>query len=513
VVQGGRPGVAWLHTWAGLVVGWLLYAIFLTGTISFYRQEISQWMRPELPLSASIDSAASADLAIQRLQTSGAGAERWRIELATNRIPQIETYMWRKEGPAPHFMHEMLDPSTGHVSPARATLGGDLLYYFHFDLQMPSIWGRLIVGFAAITMLVTLISGIVTHRRFFRDFFAFRPRSAPRRAWLDAHNAFGVLVLPFHFVITYTGLITLMFLYMPWGIKAAYPTRPDTFYAEAHMNMALPPVIGAAPLTAIAPLIKQAQSQWGGGSVGVIEIYRPGDANALIELTRNDSETLSFQHDRLQFEGASGKPVSKIAPSAAEATRMVFYGLHISRFANPYLRPFLFACGLAATGMIATGLLLWSVRRQTASRRFGHGLVDRLNTGTIVGLPIAIACYFCANRLLPAGLHTRLVTETMLFFLAWLAAFIFACLCPRRIAWPAMLWIAAFAFMMVPILNALTTNHGLIRSLAQEDGVFAGFDLAMIFIGLTFAAIALKPHRKRAPNAPPASAEQSEFAA
>ena len=46
--EGFRQAMSWLHTWAGLVLGWLLFAIFLTGTLSFFRAEFSLWMRPEL---------------------------------------------------------------------------------------------------------------------------------------------------------------------------------------------------------------------------------------------------------------------------------------------------------------------------------------------------------------------------------------------------------------------------------------------------------------------------------
>ncbi len=51
-------------------------------------------------------------------------------------------------------------------------------------------------------LLIALISGIVTHRRIFADFFTFRPRRALPRATLDVHNLSGVLTLPFHVVIT-----------------------------------------------------------------------------------------------------------------------------------------------------------------------------------------------------------------------------------------------------------------------------------------------------------------------
>ena len=46
---GIRQTMSDLHIWTGLLVGWLLYAMFLTGTVAYFRDETSQWMRPELP--------------------------------------------------------------------------------------------------------------------------------------------------------------------------------------------------------------------------------------------------------------------------------------------------------------------------------------------------------------------------------------------------------------------------------------------------------------------------------
>ena len=43
-----RLSMIWLHTWIGLLPGWLLYAIFLTGTLSVFEHEIDTWMQPEL---------------------------------------------------------------------------------------------------------------------------------------------------------------------------------------------------------------------------------------------------------------------------------------------------------------------------------------------------------------------------------------------------------------------------------------------------------------------------------
>lgn len=96
-------------------------------------------------------------------------------------------------------------------------MGGDFFYRFHFQFHhLPITWGRCLAGLAAMFMLVGIISGIITHKKIFADFFTFRWGKG-QRSWLDAHNGLSVLALPFHLMITYTGLVTLMALYMPWG--------------------------------------------------------------------------------------------------------------------------------------------------------------------------------------------------------------------------------------------------------------------------------------------------------
>ncbi|MBK1673676.1 hypothetical protein CKO35_10220, partial [Ectothiorhodospira shaposhnikovii] len=61
---------------------------------------------------------------------------------------------------------------------------------------------------------------------------------------------------------------------------------------------------------------------------------------------------------------------------------------------------------------------------------------------------------------------------------------------PRARAWVEQCWLAAAAFALLPVLNALTTDRHLGQSLPEGDWVMAGFDLAMLGLGGTFAAIA-----------------------
>ena len=64
-----RQSMSWLHTWSSLILGWLLYAIFVTGTLSFFQNEISIWMKPELHQSLNNHNPVQqTELALNYLQ-------------------------------------------------------------------------------------------------------------------------------------------------------------------------------------------------------------------------------------------------------------------------------------------------------------------------------------------------------------------------------------------------------------------------------------------------------------
>lgn len=140
---------------------------------------------------------------------------------------------WVPDHETPGEVAEATLDGNGVPVHARETRGGNFLYRLHFDLYaMPVIFARYLVGVAAMLMLIALVSGIIIHKRIFADFFLLRFGKG-QRSWLDAHNVTSVLALPFHLMITYTGLVTLATLYMPWAVAANYASE-DSFYAAAY---------------------------------------------------------------------------------------------------------------------------------------------------------------------------------------------------------------------------------------------------------------------------------------
>ena len=91
---GFRQANAWLHTWAGLLLGWLLYAVFLTGTLSFFQEEITFWMKPEQH-AATPDNQTPQRLA-QRMQTLAPDAAQWTITLPSERnsAARAQWFVW-----------------------------------------------------------------------------------------------------------------------------------------------------------------------------------------------------------------------------------------------------------------------------------------------------------------------------------------------------------------------------------------------------------------------------------
>ncbi len=85
--------MAWLHAWSGLVVGWILFAVFVTGTASYYRAEISQWMRPELRYGRTFgpdEMAATAERGVAYLREHAGGARTWFITLPRPEMPLLD---------------------------------------------------------------------------------------------------------------------------------------------------------------------------------------------------------------------------------------------------------------------------------------------------------------------------------------------------------------------------------------------------------------------------------------
>lgn len=511
-----RQSMAWLHTWSGLLLGWLLYAVFFTGTLSFFRDEINDWMRPEL--HRSVPSPDAWQRLFDGMARIAPGASSWTLDLADSRHLAVWA-SWTRPGASggrKAVQQADLDAGSGEVLHPRATSGGDFFYNFHFRLYgIPRGLGRWIVGLATMVMLVALVSGVITHKRIFVDFFTFRPRKGPR-SWLDAHNALAVLALPFHLVMTFSGLLLLMSTLIPWGAQALFQGDSQRFRADLNRSNVTGHEIASArgdvalgqtaAYTPLGPLLAQANQAWPRG-IGSIGLDQPGTAGALIVLRERAASRLTAPMTAsrgLVFDAWTGQRVGQIdvAPRApAEVFYQFMQAVHLGRFADPALRWLLFLSGVLGTLMAGTGLVLFVIKRRPDRMKKGytpggHRLVEVLNVAAIAGISVATAAYFWANRVIPGDAPQRAEAEIAVFFSAWAFCLLHATLRPHRRAWLEQLAFASAAILLLPILNWATGGTPLPQAIARGQWGLAGFDLAVIVIGSihSYAAWAVYRH-------------------
>jgi uncharacterized iron-regulated membrane protein len=469
--------LSWLHTWSGLIFGWLLFTIFLTGTLAVFDKEIDEWMRPEIP-SHSLDQNAAAQRALDYLQANHADARIWNIGLPSERSPNLTV----SAGEQRRGAGTTLDPHSGQPLDVRETAGGSFFFRFHFTLNLPRNIGIWAVGLAAMAMLVALVSGIVIHKKFFKEFFTFRPAKG-QRSWLDAHNASAVLVLPFHLMITYTGLVIFYLIYMPAAMDALFDgdrnalnravrgtpaeqhaapgNRPDP-EGRSQSRTAPEP----AALTALASVLAEAESKM--GPVSGLSIQNPGRSDARIEvrpILGNRIELTKGQS--MLFDGVTGKVLREPSESRPSLlTQKVMSGLHFGQFGGYPMRWLYFLCGMASCAMIATGLVLFTVKRRRRHDNEGavgallYHAAERLNVAVVAGLALACVALLWANRLLPVELAQRSGWEVRVFFLVWLISLGHAIIRPRLSAWREQLGLGALLCIGLPLVNQLGISHG-----------------------------------------------------
>lgn len=536
--EGFRQAMSWLHTWAGLILGWLLFAIFLTGTLSFFRSEFNLWMHPEMHglLHTEAADAQVAQKSLDALRRQSPGVTQWIMHLPDERDPAVNL-LWHSTGTS-RFETLRMNPQTGEAIDVRQTMGGDFFYRFHFELRTAqkgrwTIEGRWVVGVATMLMFVALITGVITHRRIFKDFFTFRPAKGGQRAWLDAHNVTGVLVLPFYLMITFSGLMIFHTLYLPAGIATAYQTEngvdSNAYFAdlqgekaESRSRRGAGDKVEPLPAIALQPILDEARARWDGGRIGSLQARRGATGRAVVEVTRHEGDRLQYRPPRLLFDATTGQWLDQADPTGPAAkTYGVLYGLHLARFADAGMRWVLFGFGLLGSLMIATGMVLWTVKRSAKSNTqtirkvaaanaapvkapFGERLVAAINIATLAGLPLACGVYVASNRLIPVGIEGRADTELAWFFGAWGVALLWALASamvrPSRMGWSVPLGAAGLVWAALPVINALTTRAHLGVTLPAGEWRWASMDLAFLATGLLLGWLAWRLRPGRVPR-------------
>ncbi|MEM6638942.1 MAG: PepSY-associated TM helix domain-containing protein [Pseudomonadota bacterium] len=489
VSQQFRSSMQWLHTWLGIALGSVLFAIFWMGTLTVFHLEINRWMMPESRVTPALNRPLDP-IVMPHLQTLDRGEDTFiTISRPTSRSPFVSV---RSFG-GPERLRLTLDPVTGEQIETTKSYGASGFFYpFHYSLHISWLGlGTWIVGLAALSMLVLTVSGIFLHRKIFADFFSFRPQKHLRRSLLDLHNLTAVVALPFHVLFPLTGILIFVFVYFPNSFTKAY----DGDRAELREEMIgyvlrdaagepgeLPPSVDA--------LVKRAETIWTERSgqpahADYIRITRAGDANATVMVQHTFPERqVAMNRGNITFDAQTGELLTDFTPRSAQTANAWIKGAHFLRIDSWALRWLFFLGGLAGSVMIATGQLYWMqarIKRGLEPRRVR--VVRGLTIGTTTGLILATLAYLIANRLLTNDVRAlgfeREMLEVLPFFAVWIVAVLHAAL-RGRAAWREQSIAICMAAIAAAVLNWATTGDDIVRSAMAAQWAVVGVDSALL---------------------------------
>ena len=109
-------------------------------------------------------------------------------------------------------------------------------------------------------------------------------------------------MLPFHVIITFTGLVIFWQIYIPAGVDLFYAGDPEKVFDDLEQHIVRAPQHSPAPMASLADLERVAREHWNGGRTEWIEVSHPGDRSATVEISRLTDDRLALVSDRVTFD-------------------------------------------------------------------------------------------------------------------------------------------------------------------------------------------------------------------
>lgn len=408
-----------VHSWLGLGFCLLLTVILLTGTLAVFHKEIDWLIYPQsrvtpLPERAGIDRVLAAVQAahpemglIGQVPVQGEGARSALNIIAVS----------PKEG----VRRIWVDPYRGVVQgTAPFMTPGYFIAQFHSFLMIPT-WGDVIVTSFAFFMLATLVTGLMTYRKFWRGFFRKPRRRNTRTLMGDLHRLGGVWSIWFLVIMILTSF------YYFW-IRVGEPLLnfPKTVVAHEHPKIAddvldrmgpQPPKM--LPLDVLASNVHRKLPDFDiryvhlpethgapvtfAGNTG--EFFGPSLSEVFVDPYRGDVLGHHLSRDEMNFE----------------FVRALTDAFHYGDFAGLVSKSIWFLFGVVMTGLSISGMIVFWRRtarqsehksRSAWSRFFSvvkpwGGAMGWLKPINIAILMLAVAASVMTLRFYSASAHER----------------------------------------------------------------------------------------------------------
>lgn len=455
-----------VHSWTGLLTGWLLFAICLTGTLVVYKFPLKALSNPEMARIEQVERL-TPDAALTAFQNDYPEAKVTMLAFPTDAYSFGQYSLKAKIGDGKDQRY-WVHPDTGEVRSELQSDYADFIQRLHANLFLGHE-GQWFVGLLGVTMAVSIIAGTWFHwPHIRRDLFKLRLGEHRRKAWSDLHKFTGVWSLPFLLIIAVTGawLGIETVLHIPAG-----DTKPMELRGE-----------GVGKPLPLADILARAEQVRPDLTPTHINFQNFGAAGASLRVQGDLPGHRFVQRGQtmLVFDADSGRHLQTVDRTEQGTVRHVLAmvrPLHYGYFAPPFSEAVYFVFGAACTLLIGSGMFIWAERERRKAFPRNPEIVtsmERANAGIMGGLMLCLSLFTLAHFAARAELTGPLFyalddlrflgghnfssskpigIELWAFLCAWLASgAAMAAVHPIK-AWRITLWVCAVSLIAtVPLL-------------------------------------------------------------
>ncbi len=344
-----------VHAWAGLKLSLFMTFILATGTLAVFAAELDWLITPSMRVMPRDAPMASWGTLAASAQEAVPGGRLEQIYAPPH--PGFAAEAWMDTGTArPTRIH--LNPYTGRVT---GVVGWYNIQRFlretHRHLMLPVKVGVPIVCTLAFLLLASLISGIVTYKKWWRGFFKWPRGGDGRKLSGDLHRLAGLWSLWFVALIAATGV-----WYMVESLGGNAPEHP------------LPPAKALASAQPVGPaldrLVATGLRAYPGLDIREIRYPREKGARGLVLMGQADAWVVRDRSNAVWLNPDDGN-VLLVARgedlSVHQRISEMADPLHFGTVGGFVTKIVWFLAGILLTGMSVTGVMIYSLRLRAAA--------------------------------------------------------------------------------------------------------------------------------------------------
>lgn len=462
------------HSALGLAFAALIYLVCFSGSVAVFTQEFGRWEQPAGPVLNSV-SPQAVDAAVKATLAEIPKPHDLLVRLPTPDQPRLSVHGDDASGRE----HTFVADQAGRLVGESRTPWTEFQAELHTVLHLPRAWGGFVVGLTGVALLSSLISGVLSHPRVFKDAFALRWGGSKRLQEADLHNRISVWGLPFHLAVSLTGaflgLTTIIV-----GVLALATFKGDA--SKAYALFRGPTVKDdprpAAKVIDVGSALGAVIARYPDARPTYIYVEHPGERgqHAIINIA-TDGRLSRGETVVVDGEGRIRGEVGYESGSVGFRLLSAMTPLHFGWFGGWPVKVAYFLLGLGLTAVTASGVAIWLARRRDKGRPAPRW--ERLWVAFAWSQPLAYAFSALVSLLSPTPAPVAV----------WGMATLAAC-ASAAFGTPAGVSIA-LRRISAGLLALVAVTHGALQAGTMADPLGWVFDVALLATALLLALTTL----------------------